>query len=746
MRWAMILAAAATLAGCGTGTETAPEEPAQALTAEQAAAWADAIRAATATVAAERIQAADAEPGNWLAHGRTYDEQRHSPLAAIHAGNAGGLGLAWHWNTGEIRGLEATPIVVDGVLFSTGPWSKVYANDGRTGELIWAYDPEVPKAWGRHACCDVVNRGVAVWKGRVFVGTLDGRLVALDAGNGEVLWETLTINPEQPYTITGAPRVVKDLVIIGNGGAEYGVRGYVTAYDWQTGERKWRFWTVPGDPAQPFESRAMELAAPTWRGGAWWKMGGGGTAWDSMAFDPGLNLLYVGIGNGSPWNRDIRSPGGGDNLYLSSIVALNPDNGTLVWHYQTTPGETWDYTATQHMILADIEHEGRRRKVIMQAPKNGFFYVLDRTDGQFLSAEPYVPVTWASHVDAQTGRPVENPDARYPNETALVQPSPYGGHNWQPMAFSPNTGYVYIPALDIPFAYDQDRAFEYRPGEWNTGIDTARLAPAKTADGQIQGLRAVKGHLAAWDPVAQREVWRVAHDTAWNGGVLATAGNLVFQGRGDGVFAAYRADTGALAWEMPIHAGIIAAPVAYAIDGEQYIAVAAGWGGAFSQASGVPRHKGNVLAEGRILAFKLGGAAQLPPPAVTYVNIPEPPDVKATDDDIARGESLYHRWCAVCHGPGAASSGSLPDLKYLPAASHARWDLIVRQGVYASAGMPGFDHVLDEADANAVHAYVVSQTKAAIAFCETDYPRRYPELFATACSKPIVAPDDPARR
>ncbi|MDE0226277.1 MAG: PQQ-dependent dehydrogenase, methanol/ethanol family [Gammaproteobacteria bacterium] len=719
--------AAAALAGCG-------REPEPTL--------ADVIRAATVTVATDRIVAADAEPGNWLAHGRTYDEQRHSPLVGINHENVSGLGLAWYWDTGDSRGLEATPIVVDGVMFSTGTWSRVYANDGRTGELIWQYDPQVPKEWGKFACCDVVNRGVAVWKGRVFVGTLDGRLVALDAGTGEVVWEALTIDRDWPYTITGAPRVVNDLVVIGNGGGEYGVRGYVTAYDWETGDERWRFWTVPGDPSKPFENRAMELAAPTWNG-EWWKAGGGGTVWDSMAFDPDLNLLYIGVGNGTPWNRDLRSPGGGDNLYLASIVALNPDDGSMVWHYQTTPGETWDYTATQHMILADVEIGGELRKVIMQAPKNGFFYVLDRTDGAFISAEPYVPVNWASHVDPATGRPVEVSGARYADSVQLIAPSPHGGHNWHPMAYNPDTGYVYIPALDMVFPYGQAPDFEYKPGEFNTGIDIVPLLPPKTVDGQVEVLRSMKGHLAAWDPVAQREVWRVQHPTTWNGGLLSTAGNLVFQGRSDGYFAAYAADSGALLWETPVHMGIIAAPVTYTVDGEQYVAVVAGWGGSFTVFSGVPRHKGNVLTEGRILAFKLGGTSELPEPAVTHVNIPEPPDIDAAPEAIASGELLYHTWCSGCHGSGVTSGSNLPDLKYVSAATHENWEAIVRGGAYATAGMPGFDHVLSEADSEAVHAYVVNQTRVAIAFCESEYPDVYPELFGTACTKRVVAHESP---
>ena len=736
MRSLTACAALALLTGCGQ--EPPPAAPVDALAAEAAEARAAAIRAATATVRGQRIQAADDEPGNWLTHGRTYSEQRHSPLKDINVNNVGDLRLAWYWDTEDKRGLEATPIVVDGVMFTTGTWSRVYANDAATGELIWAYDPEVPKQWGKNACCDVVNRGVAVWRGRVFVGTLDGRLVALDAGSGDVLWEQVTIDPARPYTITGAPRVVKGLVVIGNGGAEYGVRGYVTAYDWRTGGRKWRFHTVPGNPAKPFENHAMKMAARTWSGEEWWEYGGGGTVWDSMAFDPELNLLYIGVGNGSPWNRDVRSPGGGDNLFLACIVALNPDDGSYVWHYQTTPGETWDYTATQHMILADLEIDGTARKVIMQAPKNGFFYVLDRTNGEFISAEPFVPVNWATHIDPETGRPVETPQARYPQRTELIWPSADGGHNWHPMSYSPETGLVYIPAQRNALPYKQDPHFGYRPGEFNWGIDVHAFTPSAKPAERVESMQGAIGHLAAWDPVAQREVWRVQHTRNWNGGVLSTAGNLVFQGKADGIFAAYAADTGEQKWETPVHTGIIAAPVSYQAGGEQYVAVMAGWGGAFSLFSGVPRHKGNVLSAGRILAFKIGGEAELPRPRVTYVNIPEPPEVEATAAEIAHGEALYQTHCSRCHGAGVHSAGAVPDLKYLSAASHGHWDLVVREGVHAAVGMPGFAAWLDIADSRAVQAYVVSQTKAAIAFCESDYPARFPELLATACAKRVV--------
>jgi len=489
-------------------------------------------------VDAKRLIHADAEPGSWMSHGRTYSEARYSPLDAIRVDNVTKLGLAWYHDLDTRRGIEATSLVVDGVLYATSSWSIVVALDARTGEQLWRFDPEVARSKAKHSCCDVVNRGVAVWQGRVFVGALDGRLIALDAATGKPDWEVATVDPDLPYTITGAPRVIDGKVLIGNGGAEYGVRGFLSAYDARDGALLWRFYTVPGDPSLGFEDAAMEMAAKTWTG-EWWKLGGGGgTVWDSMAYDPELDLLYIGVGNGTPWNQRIRSPGGGDNLFLSSIVALRPGTGEYVWHYQTTPGETWDYTATQHIILADLLIDGEVRKVLMQAPKNGFFYVLDRRDGRLISAENFIPITWATHVDLQSGRPVEVPGARYEEETAMIIPSYLGGHNWHPMSFNPSTGLVYIPVLDIPAFYANDAGFRYQPGAFNLGIDgiVAGLPDAQAERDAMQAL--VAGRLVAWDPIAQAEAGRGEHAGAWNGGTLATGGNLVFQGNAEAKFAA----------------------------------------------------------------------------------------------------------------------------------------------------------------------------------------------------------------
>jgi PQQ-dependent dehydrogenase (methanol/ethanol family) len=645
-----------------------------------------------------------------MSYGRTYSEQRFSPLEKINAENVKELGLAWSYDLKTQRGVEATSIVVDGVMYTTSSWSIVVALDARTGAHLWTFDPEVPKDKSKHACCDVVNRGVAVWKGQVFVGVLDGRLIALDAATGKVNWEVATVDPKLPYTITGAPRVISDKVLIGNGGAEYGVRGFIAAYDVDSGDRVWRFYTVPGDPALGFENDAMEMAAETWNG-EWWKLGGGGgTVWDAMAYDPELDLLYIGVGNGSPWNREIRSPGGGDNLFLSSIVALRPDTGEYVWHYQTTPGESWDYTATQHIILADMEIDGQLRKVLMQAPKNGFFYVIDRTDGTLLSAKNYIGITWATHVDMETGRPVEVEGARYLDATFLLFPSYLGGHNWHPMSYNPETGLVYIPVLDIPANYAQDEGFEYQPDSMNLGVDSI-IAGLPDTQAERDALRPlIAGRLLAWDPKTQKEVWRVEHSGSWNGGTLSTAGNLVFQGTADAKFVAYTADQGENVWEFPTQTGVVAPAMTYEIDGEQYVSISVGWGGAFALVFGEYIQAESLPNVSRVLTFKLGASKQLPEPDWRPSVVFNPPKQTATAEAVAAGHRLYQNICMGCHGLNAVSGLLIPDLRgsaYIHDA--AGWDSVVRGGALRKNGMASFATELDFDKSASIRAYIIAE-------------------------------------
>lgn len=653
-----------------------------------------------------------AENTGWLSHGRTYSEQRHSPLAQINSDNVKDMGLSWSYDLGTARGIEVTPIVSDGIMYVTSTWNIVTALDAKTGALVWEHDPEVDRSRAQYLCCDVVNRGVAIWGDTIVTATVDGRLVALDAKTGKKKWDTLTIDLDMPYTMTGAPRIVKGKVIIGNGGAELGVRGYVSAYDIETGEMDWRFFTVPGNPAKGYENAAMEMAAKTWQG-EYWKAGGGGTAWDSMAYDPELDLLYVGVGNGSPWNHVERSEGVGDNLFLSSIVAVRPDTGEYVWHYQTTPGETWDYTATQHMILADLEIEGRTRQVIMQAPKNGFFFVIDRATGEYISAKPFVPTNWALEFDAD-GRPIELPDARYEDKAPHLQlPGPLGAHNWHPMSYSPDTGLVYIPAQEAPWVYANDADYEYRGGPtWNTGTDF-KVAGLPNDEPTFQGMKSMlKGRLLAWDPVKQEKVWSYEHGGPWNGGVLSTSGNLVFQGAADANFAAYNAKTGERLWDMFTQTGIVAAPITYEIDGEQYVAVASGWGGSYAVAYGGAFPTGSAVNTGRVLVFKAGGKETLPDLEVDVVEIPTPPKQFADADMLAMGGKIFANNCSACHGDQAYSIGLNPNLRYSTALGDSElWKEIIEGGLEMN-GMPNFKGYLTPEQIEGTRAYVVEEANS----------------------------------
>ncbi|MFU7527395.1 PQQ-dependent dehydrogenase, methanol/ethanol family [Qipengyuania sp. ASV99] len=676
-------------------------------------------------ITAAMLTGADADSANWITYGRTYSEQRFSPLDQINTENVGELGLAWFADMDTARGQEATPLAIDGKIYVSTAWSKVKAYDGKTGAPLWDYDPEVPGEYAVKACCGVVNRGLAAWGDSLFLGTLDGRLVSLDRNTGKVNWEVFTVNQDESYTITGAPRVIDGKVIIGNGGAELGVRGYVGAYDAETGKQIWRFYTVPDGNEGGESPQYLQDAAETWNTEVLRSsdaIGAGGTAWDAMAYDPDLDLLYIGVGNGSPWNQAIRSPGKdgageGDNLYLSSIVALRPDTGEYVWHYQTTPGETWDYTATQHIMLADMEIGGEMREVLMQAPKNGFFYVIDRATGEFLSGEPYVNVTWASGIDPETGRPIQVPEMRVDRTglPTLVNPGSGGGHNWHPMAYHPDHNLVYIPTVEAGQMYVPVKEWDPdRKRGWNHGFDYSDGVPS---DREIrkQLTPEVGGKLLAWDPVAQEARWSVDHPGGANGGVLATAGNLVFQGTNTGEFRAYNAADGEQLWSFDGQTGIQAAPMTYSIEGVQYVAVLVGWGGGFALVNdGEMAEPGGPMANiSRLLVFKLGGELSLPEKP-ELVRLPlDPPPSRADAATIAAGKAIYGRYCSTCHGFEAVGSSVLPDLRRSGTLADARsWAAIVHDGALKDNGMAGFAGSLTTDEIQAIRAFVIHRANA----------------------------------
>jgi quinohemoprotein ethanol dehydrogenase len=661
----------------------------------------DHIKAVTSAVDSASIKANTATSNDWPTTGLDYAETRFSKLNQINTDNVKKLGLVWTYPLESSRGVEATPLVVDGIMYQTASWSVVHAIDARTGKRIWSFDPGVDREKGYKGCCDVVNRGVAVYKGKVFVAAYDGRLIALDAATGAKVWEKDTlIDHDHSYTITGAPRAINGKVLIGQGGAEYGARGYITAYDAETGNQAWRWFTVPGDPSKPFEDESMAAAAKTWDpAGKWWINGGGGTPWDTITYDPDLNTVYIGTGNGSPWSRNKRSPSGGDNLYLASIVALNADTGKYLWHYQETPGDNWDYTSTQPMILADINIDGAPRKVILHAPKNGFFFVIDRTNGKFISARNFVDVNWATGYDAN-GRPMEVAEARGDKPFDSI-PGPYGAHNWHPMSFNPQTGLVYIPAQNVPLRVVEEKTWTHNvnsPGQlhsglgWNLGFNVDAAPPTSQPFGR----------LLAWDPVKQKEAWRAEYVAPWNGGTLTTAGNLVFQGSADGRFIAYNATTGEKLWETPVGTGVVAAPATYTIDGKQYVSIAVGWGGVF----GIMLRATELQSPGTVYTFAVDGNA--PPPAfVKYQTEGLLAGVKYDPQHVPEGTLLYLSNCVFCHGvPGVDKGGNVRNLGYVPTATITNLKDFVFKGPFRDQGMPDFTGKLKDEDVVKIQAFI----------------------------------------
>jgi quinohemoprotein ethanol dehydrogenase len=657
----------------------------------------DSLQLPPAFVTASRLTAANAEPGEWMSVGRTYDEERFSPLVQINTDNVSKLGLAWYADFDSNRSQEASPLAIDGVLYLSTAWSKVKAFDAKTGRLIWAYDPKVPGEFAGRGCCDVVNRGLAAWKGKIYVAAYDGRLIALDAKTGKVIWSVLTVDHGKPYTVTGAPRVAKGRVLIGNAGGEFGVRGYLSAYDAESGKLDWRFYTIPGDPAKGFEQPILKTAARTWHGD-WWIAGGGGGVWDAITYDPTLNLVYFGTGNGSPWNRLYRGSGGGDNLFVASIIAVNADTGAYVWHYQEAPGEEWDYDATSPIMLATLKIGEGPRRVVMQASKDGFFYVLDAKTGAVISAKNFVTVNWAQGIDPETGKPILNPAVRY-DETGkptLVQPGGQGAHAWHPMSFNPLTGLAYFSGIETQGTMMTAPNYKFVPMGANTGLAFPTGAGARRGPQPP-----VISHLIAWDPVTQHAAWESAPLGRIGAGTLSTAGGLVFQGTTTGQFIAYRAADGKRLWSADAQTGVVAAPVSFEVDGEQYIAEEVGYG--------LVRFGMSNLS--RLLVFKLGGTASLPPaPPPPPPPVLNPPPSTATKATIALGREQFVSHCAMCHDAQYANRQMFPDLRYSPAlASAEAFNAIVLGGALQAGGMAPFKARMTEPQVQAVRAYVIER-------------------------------------
>ena len=687
---------------------------------------------AAGDIDAARLKAADAEPQNWFTLGRDGNQTYYSPLSTIDASNVDRLGFAWTYDLATNRGQEATPIVVDGVMYTSGTWGYVYAVDAATGKQLWTFDPQADPRAARNPCCDLVNRGLAVWKGKVFVTSVDGHLHAIDAKTGKQIWDADTfINHTDSYASTGAVYMAGDLAVIGNGGADMdkgGVRGYVSAYDQETGKLKWRFFTVPGAPGQPFENPALAIADKTWDPHRSADYKGGGTVWDGFAYDPDLNLVYFGTANAAPYDQRQLGPNQGDALFTASIIALHADSGDLAWYFQTTPGDHWDYDAVAKLILTDLKIGSTDHHVIMQANKNGFFYIFDRQTGKLLSVKDYAYVNWTSGIDMQTGRPNVTPQANWYDQPKNVYPSWAGAHTWPATSFNLKTGLVYIPVIDTSAVWvnmvQNGGRVKFLNGFFTTnGIfpdDTYDAGALKPDFGPLPDLKTlqatrnvklVRELLVAWDPVAQKEVWEQQTSSGvrgYDGGVMSTAGNLVFQGRGSGELWVYAADSGKVLKTVQTGSHIMAAPMTYAVNGVQYVAVQVGYGGTNIAGYTIPPSSAAAKYENvnRIIAFKLDGGEVPKPDVRADEPFLKPPENTGTPEQLAQGEVKFIEQCSRCHVFGPSVT---PDLRKLPPEVHAEFKNIVLKGDFAPLGMERFDDILSEADVDAIHAYLIDQ-------------------------------------
>ncbi len=671
-----------------------------------------AVTADAQTVVKDAALADESDGANWLAYGKTYSEKRFSPLNQINHENVDKIGIQWVLDLPNDRTLVSTPLVVDGIMYFTGSYSRVRAVDVRTGEVLWRYDPQsIEHAGDRLRIMTDDSRGLAYWNGKVFIATIDGRLVAIDAKTGQRVWEVDTIEEGKAYYITGAPKVFRGKVLIGNGGTENeAARGYVVAYDAETGEEAWKFYIVPGNPADGFENPAMEMAAKTWTG-EWWKFGGGGNVWHGITYDPEFDQLIIGTGNGSPWNRKIRSPGGGDNLFLCSLVALDPETGAYKWHYQQVPGETWDYNSNMDIVLADLTIDGKVVKALLHAPKNGFFYVIDRSNGKLLSAEKIGKVTWASHIDMETGRPVEVEGSRYEDGSEQIWPGPFGVHSWHAMSYNPMTGLAYIPIIEAAAIYS-DQGVDIK--NWKSPKFNLSAGVAFGEEDAPPNYGAAA--LLAWDPIKQKEAWRLDLPKNWNGGTLTTAGNLVFQGRASGDFVAYDATTGEELWTQNLGLGITAPPITYSVDGQQYVSLLVGWGGGGLRFGSLAAQYGWAYKAQprRLFTFALGGEVPMPPtPGPSFAVPVDVPDLQIDEAMAAKGSKTFAEVCLWCHGPAVVSGGMAPDLRAAPTPQNWESFKTVMIEGRRPLGMPNFDS-FSETQLKELFHYIRQQARKAV--------------------------------
>jgi quinohemoprotein ethanol dehydrogenase len=706
------------LAGCDSGTNSESSAPTSETSTQAPASLAPEL--ARGNVDDARIIAApQAEPGSWLSYGQTYKEQRFSKLTQITRDNVDELGLAWTREIGDFNmRMQGTPIVVDGVMYASNGWSVVFALDATTGEEIWRYDPEVDRDSIRLACCGPAhNRGVAVYEGKVYVGTFDGRLVAIDATTGTLVWDVDTYHPSGlgRFNVTGAPRAAAGKIYIGQGSSESGHRrGYVTAYDAETGEVAWRFYLVPGDPNEPFEHPEMEMAAKTW-GGEWWKFGGGGTAWNSLVYDEDFNSLYIGVGNGAPWPRQIRSgnawskkspenPLAGDDLFLTAIVSVDVETGRMNWFYQTVPGDNWDYSSAMDMTLTEMEVDGKMTKVLLQAPKNGFFYVIDRSNGKVLRAHPYTEgITWATHVDLETGRPIENPAVRYEEDPQWILPANAGAHNWEPQSWDEEQGIMYFYYHDYANFYSLAEEFVktgiYKIRERGLSLGWGEGEYRRKLEAQAAPRPESKGFVGAFDPLTGEYKWRHRLESVFNGGVLATTTGLLFQGEGNGQFVVRDTDTGEPIWSYDALGSFSSSIMSYQIDDTQYVAT-------------MVTGNRSIDLGGTVLVFKLGGQDTLDVGEIADVSVPEQPEIEIDYQTYTKGDQLYHAQCASCHGgigiPTEVATIA-PDLRLMTLETHGEYEDIVLGGSRADKGMAGFAEDLGADDIEAIRMFLVGQ-------------------------------------